>query len=324
MGKYWDWYEVEFERTSRRRLRPERSAEILDSLRDHVELSTQELAHKYKSLDQAERASERQLGSPSLIIQAECDHPRRQWLPMTVTAVGLTWCASWFVLSINKWSILMLIFGLVLTPIAVLFTSIWGKSLKLGRLTAMTVAFSVIAGFGFCFGWLNLNLAGGQGYISIWQVGNVAKSELRRLAGLEQDRLEIKQTWEAFRGHDFSLARDLVKDGNRYRVPMERDSPSGPVFTSVGSFDEARRVWRKELGLVLWPVDQEITRTKANLAAIKDTRSRNPGAMLASSGMAFAQICMILGSWLVIAHLLGVFIGSVPTRLARHRWRSAI
>ena len=70
MAKYWDLYEIEFERVARK-LPTGHKTEILESLREHVDEAVRSLSAEGKSVGDAEQEAIRQLGPPSEVVRIE-------------------------------------------------------------------------------------------------------------------------------------------------------------------------------------------------------------------------------------------------------------
>lgn len=325
MGKYLDWYEVEFERVSNRRISTQRRDEIIESLREHVAESKSEFIDESSSGDEAERLAVKNLGSPRFIVAAETDRPRLDWLPVWMGLLGMAWMVFFVCLSTDVWSIQAILPAMVATPSLVFLTSLGRKRTKYWALGGITALLGLAMILVICFGWIDMNRAGGIGYMPKWHITSVTDNDSRVIENYKEDRKLITSIWMMFQRQDAEKAKELIASENGWKVP------GAGVFTGMGhtwiyidKFEEAKKGWLKPLGTLTRPADQAIERLTANLSAMKDARSSSPSSIWTKNG--YSMVGVILLTYLALAgsHFLGLFISAVPRWLVRTKWKTAL
>ncbi len=325
MGKYWDWYQVEFERVARRRLSPERTAAIIESLREHVLDSKGEFQNEFRSPDEAEKIAVKNLGAPSLILRAELGNPARNWLPVWVAAVGLVLLTFFVCLSTEPWSFNIILPLSVVTPCLVLLASLGNQRPKFWALGGVTAICGVVMALVMCFGWIDMNQAGGLGFMPKWHISSVTENNQRLVEQYQRQRTEIADTWTRIQGADTASAKQLIEDGGSYRVPVAAVFKGhNGSWVLIRDFDEAKRKWSQNLNVLTGPADQAIQRISANLAAMKDPLSFDPHSIWVKNG--FLMVGVIVMSYLVLAfsHGVGLFVSAIPLWMLRRKWKVAI
>jgi len=317
VAKYWDLYEIEFERVARK-LPTGRKTEILESLREHVDEAVRSLSAEGKSVGDAEQEAIRQLGPPSEVVRIERDSPRSSWLPVWATWLGLAWCSAWAIVGWRELTPYMALVGAVITPLAVLITTLIGKKTKLWAMGLACAMLTVATVAGSSLTWRSLKEAGGTGYMPMLSYANEMKLVRSRLSDMNQKRAVVLALGEAFAKGDVGRAAQLCKSKTGFwTIPTGRYSSS-----SFLTFEDARKRW--SLKSALNEIDEE-RRELANVEAmVRDARSFQPlrffldglPIMLSYGLTAFAVLAMV--------HILGLACVRLTRALRRARWRRAI
>lgn len=324
MGKYWDWYEVEFERVARKLL-PERKTEILESLREHVSESTGEFLNESRGSDEAERLAVKNLGSPRLVVQAELDRPRRDWLPVLFAVVGLGWMGFFVCLSTEPWSMAVILPAMVATPCLVFLSSLGKKRPKFWALGGTTAVLGLAMILVFCFGWIDMNRAGGLGFMPKWHIASLTENNTRLVANYKEDREFIADVWGKVNRQETAEVKKLTVSEHGWKVPGEGVYPGmGHTWVYIDKFEEAKRGWSKPLETLTGPVDRSIQRVTANLQAMRDARSFSPQSIWSKNGAGMGGVILLAYLAVAASHGLGLLLSAIPTWLVRRRWRVAI
>lgn len=324
MGKYWDWYEVEFERVGKK-LNPERRTEILDSLREHVSDATSEFVLKGWTGDEAERISIKNLGSPTDIVRAELDTPKRQWLPVWVASLGLGWCALCLIIG-SQWTMSMVLPALWLAPIGVLVATFYSRRAKLWALGGTVSTIGAVTLFTLCFTWLDLNAGGGMGITPMWRISDASQESNEYLLLDTAKAKRIAEIKSAFQTNDMSLAKALS-----YRAGRGWSAPTGfwsgydmVEFTYLPSFEEARLAWSDRSPRILNELSNRIKSHKRYQAALIDPRSYNPRLMFVKNLPSFVGVSTATFCILALCHILALGLLRIHGDIARRRWRLAV
>lgn len=324
MGKYWDWYEVEFERVASN-LSVQRRQEILEALKEHVAESTGEFVNESRMVDEAERLAVKNLGSPRLIVSAELERTRFEWLPVWIAAVGMAWMGFFICLSSDVWSMQAILLAMIITPALVFLSSLGKRRPKYWALGGTTALLGLAMILVICFGWIDMNRAGGLGFIPKWHISSVTENDSRLVTEYKQDREFVTKVWTLFHQQNVEGAKNLISSDNGWKVP------GSAIFSGMGhswvynnNFEEAKRGWSKPLETLTRPTDFSIERITANLAAMRDVRSYNPSSIWIRNG--YQMVGAILLTYLALAgsHFLGLFISAIPGWLVRVKWKIAI
>lgn len=325
MGKYWDWYEVEFDRVCKKVSR-ERRAEILDSLREHVADSSAELRAKQMSDDEAERVAVKNLGAPLDLVRAELDTTKWQWLPVWAAGIGLAWCAAWLLAGSMGWSMKMIHPVAWLTPIAVFLATLLGRKTKLWALGGTVAGIGVLTMAVLCFTWLDLKTSGGMGYIPRWEVESAIQEQKGQIAERKAISDRFEQTYLAYKVGKPELAKDLTfYAGKGWVSPTGFWGGPGQVeYQYLPTYELARKAWVTKKPRVWSGLIEEIARLERSQAAMLDPRSLNPSGVFRENlvpiiGMAFTIFGIFSG-----CHLLALILVWAPRAAARRRWRLAL
>lgn len=325
MGKYWDWYEVEFDRVGKR-LNRERRAEIMDSLREHVSDASAEFRAQKISDDEAERMAIKNLGTPLDLVRAELSTSKWQSLPVWIAGAGLAWCAAWMLIGSLTWTMNMILPVLWLTPIAVLLATFWGRKVKLWAFGGTIAAIGAVTLAVLSFTWLDLKAAGGMGYVPRWDVNAAVMEEKARASTERAKANDFNQTHLAFKADDQSLAKKLSYfHGQGWRVPTGYwAGPSQYESKYVPSYEEAKRAWVTRKAQVWNGMQEDIARLESSYAAMLDPRSLNPRGVFSEHLAPFIRVAFSIFGILATCHLLALFLIWLPGAAARRRWRLAI
>lgn len=329
MGKYWDWYEVEFERVANRKLSHQRRAEILESLREHVSEATSEFINESRGADEAERLAVKNLGSPKLIVSTELERPRFEWLPVLIAALGMAWMGFFICLSSDVWSMQAILPATVATPALVFLTSLGKRRPKYWALGGATALLGLAMILVICFGRIDMNRAGGMGFMPKWHISSVTENDSRLIQEYEQDRKLITKVSALVQLQDMAQVKELTKSSEiegSWKVPGVAAFPGkAHTWLHYKDFSEARRLWSKrDVSKLTAPVDDSIRRITANLVAMRDARSYDPKSIWEKNGYSMVGVVLLTYLAVAAAHLLGRFITAIPMWLSRMRWRLAI
>lgn len=317
MAKYWDWYEVEFERVAGK-LPTSRKAEIINSLREHVDEAIRSTASEDKSELEAEQEAIRQLGPPSEVVRVERDRSRGAWLPVWITWLGLIWCSAWAIVGWRELTPNMALIGAIVTPLGVFFATLIGKRTKLWAMGLACAVMTVVTVAGFSLTWRNLKYVGGIGYMPMLSYSHEMEMVQARIKVLDSETAEVLALDEAFAKGDVSGAAHLSSNGaGIWRIRTGRHSTS-----NFYSFEDAKKHWSRKAAL--GGIDEE-RRELVNVdAMVQDPRSFRPTEsfleglpMMVSYGLAAYAV-------LAMFHIFGLACVRLPRAFRRARWWRAL
>ncbi len=323
MGKYWDWYEVEFERVARN-LTFQRREDILEALRDHVREATSEFAAT-QSEEEAERLAVKNLGSPTDLVRAELDTGRRQWLPVWLAGLGVAWCAAWMIVGSTEWTGQMIIAALWFTPISVFIATLVSKRTKFWALgvTVASIGAATLGAMGFS--WLNLQSAGGEGVLPRWQVAREVKFVENEMTGLSSRLTTLESVEAAFKVGDIATVKEIVfRSGVGWEAPTAYWRGDERQFTWVPTADLAKAAWAAHGQSAIQRIKQKLERAERFHAALYDPRAVNPLGWWKQNWQLMFVAAAGTYSFLGLCHGLGLLFVRLPGYLARRRWRVAL
>lgn len=317
MAKYWDWYEVEFDRVSKG-LNPERRAEILQSLREHVDDAVRSIISEGKNELQAEQEAIRQLGPPSEVVRVERDHPRSGWLPVWTTWLGLAWCSAWAIVGWRELTPYMALMGAFVTPIAIFISTLVGKKTKLWAMGLACAVMTVVTVAGFSLTWRNLKYVGGIGYMPMLSYSHEMEMVQARIKVLDGDTAEVLALDEAFdKGVASGTARLSSNGAGIWRIRTGRNSTS-----NFYSFENAKKHWSRKAAL---DGIADERRELANIdAMVRDPRSFQPKESFLEGLPMMVTYGLAAYAVLAMFHIFGLACVRLPRAFRRARWWRAL